>query len=270
MKFNTNTFTGIKSFDIFSWKEIEELWLDNQRKILETGEWEYKSIDFDKFTILEETKTKIRFKNSGFWKKCKYGTIINAKSDISGKTVSKECIEKGKFIFITIPKEFINDNVNSCLHNVDLSIIREFVKEVESTPEQWKGDNWKWIRNSYNIKYPEVTNKTNKKELVYKWSADFSIEWYMSLKEDGILNPLIYFQNKSNNEWTFDGRGTHRLYLTALAGYDVPMFLRIDDDINPVYHNTRPGAIDIVDINIEKKNIKYYFNGRKDFEEVRY
>ena len=270
MKFKTDTFSNVRPFDIFSWNEINQLFLDNQRKILETGEWEYENVDFNKFTILEERKDKIRFKNSRFWKKCKYGTIINAKCDISGKTLDKKCIEKGKFIFISIPKDFVNQNVNSCLHNVDLSIIRKFINEVENTPEKWEGENWKWIRNSYNVEYPQVTDKTNKKELVYKWSADFSIEWYMSLKEDGILNPLIYLQNKWNDQWTFDGRGTHRVYLTALAGYDVPMFLRIDDDINPVYHNSRTGAIDKIEIDREQKNIKFYFNGRKDFEEVRY
>ena len=269
VKFNTDAFDGIKPFDTFTWNDIIELFLENQRKILETGKWTVShGIEIDHFPIDTENEDYIGFRHSGYYRDSEYGDRVTAKCDISGKQVSKKCIKDGKFIYLPVPKDFINKNVTSSLHNAKLEIIKQYVREIENNMQDWKK-----IQEKYNLKYPEMTDHHLLPDPVYKWSRDFSMEWYMSLKEDGIMNPLIFFEEKVRGRWLLNGRGTHRTYLTALAGYDMPLFLRVDNEQNPVYENDRIEAIDKIEINMKSKVVKFHYDLHKAeniYEEVRY
>ena len=176
---------------------------------------------------------------------------------------------------LTIPKEIVLKRKKSVLHNKNLKILNKFINEINNSSAGWTKENYLKYLKKYDETYPTKTNKTNKAEKVYKWRADFAIEWFMSLKEEGIINPIFYYiDRKPDTEikkarWEFDGRGTHRPYLIAHAGYDVPYLLRVDEDKNPIYYSNKKDYPQLLNINLKSKTIKAYYSKTR-YDEICY
>ena len=237
-KYYTTAFRDLKVLDTFSFPEWEALNLLNQNLTLEDGTWETNN-NINKFKFEKiDLGHKWQYSKASFFKKGPWGTI-NAKTDITSKTILKESYSTDRMMFCTIPKEIINTYQTACLHNKDLSVIREYVKTVESTVG-WNGD-WQSIKEQY--------NQTNSG---VDWHNDFSIEWYTSIKQDGLISLPSYIENRDGNK--FLARGTHRSYLSALAGYDFNFFTRYT-----------PGDSTVKYITCNSKSGNKYFSGEEEW-----
>lgn len=274
--FKTKAFSDLKPFDTISWDNLYNRYVLNQIELFKDTRWKIDgNFPIDTFPYVENEDKSRTYKPIGYFRECDYGTLVNAKSDITGKTITKECIENGRFIFVTLPKNIILKNNNALLHNQNLNILKNFIDEVENSQDKWNNENWKKIQSSYDLKYPNQTTNTNKKEPVYAWRADFSIEWYMSLKEEGIINPILYFIDKKPDtriktaRWEFDGRATHRLFLIAKAGYDIPLLLRHDNDTELEYFSVKDRYPKKLELNIKDKKIKLY-KLNNEYDEICY
>lgn len=204
----TTAFTNVKLFDTFTFQEVEQLYIENQKQIIDTG----------KFTV-EETLNKDKFEkedigNKYYYKKgCLYSKAdpgASFKPCLTSKTVNKDTYYNGKVAFLSIPREIIDQYQTGCLHNSDLTIVRQFVREVEDTIG-WDG-NWE-------VLFKEYLNMYGVESM-----EDFSSVWYIGMKKEGMMHPPFLFDCK------FLGRGTHRSYLGALAGNDYAFFHTFKED----------------------------------------
>ena len=276
--FKTNAFSDLKPFDVLTWNELKDRFILNQIELFKDTRWKIEGdYPIDSFPIKEEEvyPNTVTYKAIGYYRKCDYGKIVNAKTDLTGKTFSRQCLDNGKFLYLTLPKEIILKNKKSVLHNKDLRILNKFINEINNSSKGWTKENYLKYLKEYDETYPTKTNKTNKAEKVYKWRADFAIEWFMSLKEEGIINPILYYiDRKPDTEikkarWEFDGRGTHRPFLIAQAGYDVPYLIRIDDDEYPIYYSDKKDYPQLLDINLKNKTVKAY-STKNIYDEICY
>jgi len=274
--FKTKVFSDLKPFDILTWNELKDRFILNQVELFKDTRWKVEgNYPIDSFPILEENDKTVTYKPIGYYRECDYGTIVNAKTDLTGKTFSRQCLKNGRFLFLTIPKEIVLKRKKSVLHNKNLKILNKFINEINNSSAGWTKENYLKYLKKYDETYPTKTNKTNKAEKVYKWRADFAIEWFMSLKEEGIINPIFYYiDRKPDTEikkarWEFDGRGTHRPYLIAHAGYDVPYLLRVDEDKNPIYYSNKKDYPQLLNINLKSKTIKAYYSKTR-YDEICY
>ena len=103
-------------------------------------------------------------------------------------------------------------NQTRFLHNSDLTILNKFFKEVD-----WDKD-WETLIYDYDEEYPKK-HSTNK-PLEFSWRANFSVDWFLSIRNEGIINPLVL----NSTEKLFN-RGSHRCYNIGQCGYDLPMFI---------------------------------------------
>lgn len=214
-KFYTEIFDELKVFDTISFIELEKLYLKVNKQLIESKDWiAQDSINGDSFTKKiaknSDGSEKYIFDKGSFSKKYR-NSYLNIKPCITGKSVSKESYYNSEYIFLTIPKEIINNYQLSSISSDSLDIVREFVRDVEDTCG-WEGD-WKEVEKIYDIRCGSED-----------WRSDFSFEWYTSMKEDGIIFPAFFLDE------AFLTRGTHRSYLGALAGYDYLFFIKYEKD----------------------------------------
>ena len=137
-------------------------------------------------------------------------------------------------------------NQTRLLHNSDLTILEKFLEEVD-----WDGD-WKTLMNEYDERYPKK-HVTHKKEGEFSWRANFSVEWFFSIRNQGFINPLVFLPNEE-----MFARGTHRIFMMTKLGYDFPMFVPITDKINILSNDIFLDNKRLeVKIDIEQKKVEY-------------
>ena len=86
--FKTNAFSDLKPFDTLSWNQLINRYTKNQIELFEDKRWnidgEYPKDSFP-FEVNEDES--VTYKPIGYFRKCDYGTLVNAKTDITGKTI---------------------------------------------------------------------------------------------------------------------------------------------------------------------------------------
>ena len=106
--------------------------------------------------------------------------------------------------------------------------------------------------NEYDERYPKK-HVTHKKEGEFSWRANFSVEWFFSIRNQGFINPLVFLPNEE-----MFARGTHRIFMMTKLGYDFPMFVPITDKINILSNDIFLDNKRLeVKIDIEQKKVEY-------------
>jgi hypothetical protein len=207
IKWKTDTFTNLKDFDYIPFEELVEVYYKKQLNYLLEDGYELKSKEtpLEFFTMDKNT---IKFNKIAI---AKGGNNITL--DLGNKEYPLEFYENSGFYFYKTPNKILN-LMTSHLHQPDVSIMNKFHEEVD-----WDGD-WKSLMDEYDKKYPQK-HITNKKEGEFSWRANFALVWWFSMRDEGIINPLII----SPYEVGLFGRGSHRCYMFGKLGYDFPMFL---------------------------------------------
>ena len=152
-----DTFNHLKSFDILTYDELVGLYLVNNNILHETateklGGWNERPINSDVEEIEE----------GGFW----YGydpvyfnvakdgeEIVQIKADVVSMDMQGLNREWTHFIYFELPHTLINDYMIAMHDCPDVSIVRKFIVEVESTEKEWDEENWKSIMKKYDKKY---------------------------------------------------------------------------------------------------------------------
>jgi len=143
--------------------------------------------------------------------------------------------------------------------------IKKYIDEVESTGG-WTNKNWVSKLNQYDrvysdvVKYKNYTPGCGKPPYFFKWRIGFYPEWYISIKDFGLMYPII---SKSHDKLFSDG--IHRLVNNSLAGTDTPYLLKITEDMidDNIIKARTPHYFDkkrlYLEINLNQKTIDYYF-----------
>jgi len=246
-KYYTTAFDNVNLFDTFSFQEVENIYLENQKQILDTNLWIIEdNLSRDSF-IKKDLGKKYYFEKGSLYPKA--NPDGNFKPDFTSKTVSKETYYNGKAVFLSIPREIINEYQKECLHNNNIDIVRQYVKEVEE-----KNADFEEVANKYKTTYGATA------------LTDFSTLWYNSIKNDGVMHPPFYFDSK------FLARGTHRCYLGAMAGYDFAFFHTFEEDKFVIISSKSSSGRkyfsneDIrLEVDIKNKRIDYYLDSSNKF-----
>jgi len=246
-KYYTTAFDNVNLFDTFSFQEIEKLFLENQRQILDTNLWRVEDTLNRNSFIKKDLGKKYYFEKGSLYPiDTNHGSY---KPDFTSKTVSKETYYNGKGVFLSIPREIINKYQTGCLHNSNINVVRQYVNEVEE-----KNGDFKEVANKYKTIYGSTA------------LSDFSSEWYTSMKNDGMMHPPFYFDSK------FLARGTHRSYLGAMAGYDFAFFHTYQNDkftlISDISGSGRKYFCNDhirLEVDIKNKRIDYYLDSSNKF-----
>ena len=235
IKWKTDTFANLKDFDYIPFKELVEVYYRKQLNYLLEDGYEVQSKDTPLEFFVQDNGHTIRFKKIAITNK----DGNNITLDLGNKEYPLEFYENSGFYIYKTPNKILN-LMTSHLHQPDVSIMNKFHEEVD-----WDGD-WKTLMDEYDKKYPQK-HLTNKREGEFSWRANFALIWWFSMRNEGVINPLIV----SPWEYELFGRGSHRCYMFGKLGYDFPMFLpKID---------TKIGANTFYDVNLDTRN---YFNNQ--------
>lgn len=113
----------------------------------------------------------------------------------------------GRWVYLEIPYEIIYNNLKTTANGVDISIAKNFVKEIEETIGWNDIDKVKTIVNRYDKETPD-------------WNHDFPINGYMQMKRDGLLFPAV---------WTFPTKlvyhSFHRMIMTSFNKVNFPFII---------------------------------------------
>jgi hypothetical protein len=116
-------------------------------------------------------------------------------------------IISGNWVYLELPHELIYNNLRTTANGVDISIAKQFVKEVSETIGWDNLENVKKVVDIYDNQYPD-------------WNHDFPINGFMQLKKDGILFPAA---------WTFPTKllyhSFHRLIMTSFSKMNFPYII---------------------------------------------
>jgi len=145
---------------------------------------------------------------------------FNITLDIQAKTISKDAYHNGTYAFIEIPNEFLKKYITQFKHNTDTTILSKFLDEVD-----WDGD-WLGLMDEYDKRYPQK-HKTHKPD-EFSWRSNFSVVWFLSIKNDGLITPLF----KLDDTGYIFNRGSHRAWILGKLGYGFPIFFpRFNDKL---------------------------------------
>lgn len=229
VKYYFDTFKHLNSFDIIPYQEVVDLYLRNQY-LLENKE-NYEPLGGENDRPINSDKEKID--KDGFWFGFapKYFNVdplrnfklmhSNAKADV----VSMDMRGLGKtwthFMYLELPKELFLEHQVSVHSNPDISVMKEFVKLVDSkefTPEEV----YKLVL-EFDTKYKDKHSYSDyfDNHEIPAWRADFEVGQYLSIRDSGIIYPVCY-----NNPSHILSRGSHRALFCALAGFDIPIFIQ--------------------------------------------
>jgi hypothetical protein len=241
VNYRFNTFNNFKQFDVISMIEIEKLYQELIGE-LKKDDW---SVSIDKFEKKLVNEKKYIY-GSFLASKVENKLQTNIGLNLNDKTVWRDFYENGSFVYIEIPNQIMK-NQTKFLHNSDLTILDKFFKEVN-----WDKD-WETLIYDYDEKYPEK-HSTNK-PLEFSWRANFSVDWFLSIRNQGFINPLVFFPGEE-----LLSRATHRAYMLTKLGYDFPVFIPITEDIdilsNDVFLDNKRLK---VKVDIEQKKVEYNF-----------
>ena len=213
INYRFDLFKKFKQFDTISMIELENTYQELLGELIKDN-WELSTDKFEK-KLVNENKY---IYNSLLASKVENGLQTNIGLNLNKKSVYKDFYENGSFVYIEIPNEIMK-NQTRFLHNSDLTILNKFFKEVD-----WDKD-WETLMYDYDEEYPEK-HSTNK-PLEFSWRANFSVDWFLSIRNQGFINPLVFFPGEE-----LLARATHRAYMLTKLGYDFPVFIPITKDIN--------------------------------------
>ena len=240
INYRFDLFKKFKQFDVVSMIELESIYQKLLGKLVEDN-WKLSTDKFEKKLVNE----KKYIYGSLLASKVENGLQTNIGLNLNNKTVHKDFYENGSFVYIEVPNQIMS-NQTRLLHNSDLTILEKFLEEVD-----WDGD-WKTLMNEYDERYPKK-HVTHKKEGEFSWRANFSVEWFFSIRNQGFINPLVFLPNEE-----MFARGTHRIFMMTKLGYDFPMFVPITDKINILSNDIFLDNKRLeVKIDIEQKKVEY-------------
>ena len=241
VEYRFDLFKNFKQFDTISMIELENTYQELLGELVKDG-WDLTS---KKLTKKEVNENKYIYGKLPF-SKVENGFKVNIGLNLNNKTIWKDFYENGSFVYVEIPNE-IMQNQTRFLHNDDLTILEKYLDEVD-----WDGD-WEYLMYEYDERYPQK-HKTNK-PLEFSWRANFSVEWFLSIRNQGFINPLVFFPNEE-----MFARGTHRIYMLTKLGYDFPMFVPMTEKIdilsNDIFLDNKRLELKI---DINKKKVEYNF-----------
>lgn len=249
----------LKSFDEIKFLDLLKLINKSKDMLLQDG---WKSHDENQtIDIIDFDDDKYRFSKMGLYypKSRNPKEILNITLDIQNKTISKDRYHNGIFTFIEIPNEFFKKYLNQYNHNSDVTILNKFLDEVD-----WGGD-WKSLMNEYDKKYPQK-HITNKKEGEFSWRANFSVEWFLSIKYDGLITPMVLLE--SGDAIELFARGSHRAFMLSSLGYGFPIFVPKDVD-KLTTSNYFKGMKLTIEIDYTNRELNVY-DGKNLLEKYRY
>jgi len=241
VNYRFDTFKEFRQFDVVSMIELENIYQELIGK-LKKDDW---SVSIDKFEKKLVNEKKYIY-GSFLASKVENKLQTNIGLNLNDKTVWRDFYENGSFVYIEIPNQIMK-NQTKFLHNSDLTILDKFFKEVD-----WDKD-WETLIYDYDEKYPEK-HSTNK-PLEFSWRANFSVDWFLSIRNQGFINPLVFFPGEE-----LLSRATHRAYMLTKLGYDFPVFIPITEDIdilsNDIFLDNKRLK---VKVDIEQKKVEYNF-----------
>jgi hypothetical protein len=262
-----DTFKHLNPFDIISYDELVALYMKNS-ELLNENKFERLGGDNERPINSEVDKIDTTKSWSGY-DPIYYNIDPTGKKMVQAKpdVVSMDMAGLGKrwshFIYLQLPADLINKYMIATHDNPDVTIMRKFVEEVESTEKSWDGD-WKSIEEKYNGLYSEKSSYSDFYETheTVKWKQDFVIDQYITIKKNGLIFPICY-----NSKNYMLKRGTHRAIMLAMTGSDVPIFLQYPNmDLNTdiVYdvqtENVFTGDDMIMSVDVKNKNLEFNFS----------
>ena len=269
VRYWTDSFQSYRPFDIIPYQEVVDRYMNNHSTLNST---------YERFGDNERpiNSDKEELKDGEFWNGfppvyhnigADQGGFTMAKADVISMDMTGLGERWSHFMYLVLPKDFINTYMTNLHDNDDVSVIRKFIDEVESTPEGWETSNWKKIEEKYDKLYPAVSEYTDYYEThtCIKWKQDFDILQYISLKTKGLLYPICY-----NSPFFILGRGTHRAVLLAKSGSDVPIFVQfpsLDLKYKEEYIIKTPlffkGSELEIRVNLEKKKLTFFIDNKE-------
>ena len=243
VNYRFDIFKQMKQFSIISAIELETIYNNLLSELIKEG-WEStdtklkrKSIDENKYVY-----------NDLLLSKVENGIRNNIGINFQSRSVRKNFMDNGDFVYVEIPNEVMK-NQTRFLHNSDLTILEKFLSEVN-----WDGE-WESLMEEYDKVYPQK-HSTNKKEGEFSWRANFAIVWFLSIRNQGFISPLMLFPQE-----TLLARGTHRAYMLTKLGYDFPLFIPITNNSmtilsNDIFLDNKKLEIKI---DVEQKKVEYNF-----------
>ena len=224
-------FEKYKHFQIYDYKDVVTAFLKTSNDLKPNHEkygWNERPIDSN-IDNIDTTKSWSGYDPVYFNIDPTGEKVVMAKAD----TISMDMRNIGKtwkyFIHFNLPYNIINNYMTNMHDNDNVSIVREYIKAVESSELGWKLDkdpdkhNWKKIEKKFDKKYPEMSSYKDFYETheVIKWKQDFDIRQYISIHNNGLLFPVVYDSTNFILK-----RGTHRAVLLAMTKSDIPVFLQ--------------------------------------------
>jgi hypothetical protein len=174
------------------------------------------------------------------------------------------------YLFFHIPKDFILDNLTRTLTNTNLNNFKKFGNDFTKLNSK-NLDKVVELIIKYDKKYPEIlkymgTNKNKFQEMV-RWRADFDLDFYMSLYQFGIYNPII-----NDDKYRFFWNGTHRAAYGATLNYDIPNFVYYtkEEKSDGVFYRISPPIFDgkcgLFEFDLDKKIISVIFEEKDNLD----
>jgi len=273
-----DTFKHLNSFDVVSYQDVVDLYLKNQNLLqYEKNRWgndleklggdnerpvnsDVEEVDHDAFWLGYSPR---------YYNIDPYGKkVTQAKADVVSMDMAGLGTTWDNFIYLELPHELFKKYQKSVHSNPDISIYKKFIKELEKT--DFSRSAVADLEEEFDEKYIEKHSFVNffDTKTGPAWKADLDVGQYVTLKDKGIIYPICYNQKK----YMFK-RGTHRVFLLAMTGSDVPIFLQYpksdweDEEINPnkwkvtmEYHFGDKEMI--MNINVEDKSLSFYLDGK--------
>ena len=261
-----DTFEHLTSFDIVSYQDIVDLYMKNHT-ILNNQNFEKLGGDNERplNSDVEEIDEK------GFWLGYSpayynidpYGKkVTQAKADV----ISMDMTGIGKtwshFVYLELPYQFFNKYQTAVHSNNDISFYRKFLNELGNDLSKEnvdrlmsKYDKIYTNRGSFNNFFREVND--------LKWRQDLEIGQYSTIKENGIIYPVMYDSSKYILK-----RGTHRAFFLAHTKSNVPIFFQHPklngEHIDSCILKTPPnfgGKEVVIEVNFKNKSLKFFREG---------
>ena len=273
-----DTFKHLNSFDVVSYQDVVDLYLKNQNLLqYEKNRWgndleklggdnerpvnsDVEEVDHDAFWLGYSPR---------YYNIDPYGKkVTQAKADVVSMDMAGLGTTWDNFIYLELPHELFKKYQKSVHSNPDISIYKKFIKELEKT--DFSRSAVADLEEEFDEKYIEKHSFVNffDTKTGPAWKADLDVGQYVTLKDEGIIYPICYNQKKHMFK-----RGTHRVFLLAMTGSDVPIFLQYpksdweDEEINPnkwkvtmEYHFGDKEMI--MNINVKDKKLSFYLDGK--------
>lgn len=170
----------------------------------------------------------------------KLNEIVSVSTTLTPEVEFKNIQTKEKYLYFTLPYEFIKENVTRTITNTDLKTFYKFAEEfLESNDDSIL--NLIKLINVYDKKHPRFLKYQGKNkdkfQKMKKWRADFDINFFMSLYHFGIFNPIVH-SNTDQFLWS----GTHRLAYGASLKYNIPNFIHYNhqEEKEQIFYRVTP------------------------------